>query len=166
MGYKPRSNCEEKDCVSLQQGGHELALMYETVETSDLHEVIGTSDIKLVLLPFFDGIGAAHDALANLGVKPSFAMSFENDEECKSVLCARFPDVEIIGSYDLYTAEESWSALRKQRPRATTSWPSSPRAPMPGHQPDQGQHLQGPHRPRRQEVRQVHRTPAQPPRCN
>ena len=110
---KPRSDCEEMDCVSLRPEGNELALKYETVETSALHEVVGTSDRKLVRLSFFDGIGAAHVALANLGVKPSFAMSFENDEECKSVLRARFPDVEIISSYDLYRAEELMECIKR-----------------------------------------------------
>ena len=110
---QPRENCTTTDCIQFNAEGSELALAYETVETNDLAEVMGMDNVKLVLLSFFGGIGAAHVALANLGVKPSFAMSFETDEECKSVLRAHFPDVELIGSYDLYAAEELMECIKK-----------------------------------------------------
>ena len=99
---QPQENCTTTDCIQLNAEGNEMALPYETVETNDLAEAMGMDSVKLVLLFFFDGIGAAHVALANLGVKPSFAMSFETDGGCKSVLRAQFPDVELISSYDLY----------------------------------------------------------------
>ena len=103
---RPREDCTTTDCVRVRAEGNELALGFETIETRDLAEVMGMENVKLVLLSFFDGIGAAHVALANLGVKPCFVMSFETDEECKSVIRAHFPDVELIVSYDLYAAEE------------------------------------------------------------
>ena len=113
MWTRPRENCTTMDCVRVSAEGSELAPGYETIETNDLAEAMGMDNVKLALLPFFDGIGAAHVALANLGVKPCFAMSLESDEECKSVLRAHFPDVELIGSYDLYAAEELMECIKK-----------------------------------------------------
>ena len=109
---RPREDCTTTDCVRSEADGNELSLGFETIETSDLAEVMGMEDVRLVLLSFFDGIGAAHVALSNLGVKPCFAMSFETDEECKSVIRAQFPDVELIGSYDLYAAEELMECVK------------------------------------------------------
>ena len=103
----PRGNSSETThSIQVEESGNDLCLVYDTVVTNELPEVVGVGDHNIVLLSFFDGIGAAHVALANLGVKPCFAMSFENDEECKAVLRANFPDVELINSYDLYTATE------------------------------------------------------------
>ena len=102
----PRKPSETTHSIQVEESGNDLCLVYETVVTNELPEVVGIDDHNIVLLSFFDGIGAAHVALANLGVKPCFAMSFENDEECKAVLRANFPDVELINSYDLYTATE------------------------------------------------------------
>ena len=110
---RPREDCTTTDCVRIEADGNELSLEFETIGTNDVADVMGMEDVKLVLLSFFDGIGAAHVALSNLGVKPCFAMSFETDEGCKSVIRAQFPDVELIGSYDLYAAEELMECVKK-----------------------------------------------------
>ena len=153
---RPREDCTTTDCVRTEADGNELSLGFGTIEADDLAEVMGMEDVKLVLLSFFDGIGAAHVALSNLGVKPCFAMSFETDEECKSVIRAQFPDVGLIGSYDLYAAEELMECIKKgNRSDRRSRDPRRSRAPLPRFQSDQGQHLQGSHRSRRREVRQV-----------
>ena len=109
---RPSEDCTTTDCVRIEAAGDEPGMGYETIETNDLDEAMGMENVELVLLSFFDGIGAAHVALANLGVEPCFAMSFETDEECKSVIRARFPDVEVVGSYDLYKAEELMGCVK------------------------------------------------------
>ena len=108
-----REDCTATDCVRIEADSNELAVGFETIQTNDLAEVMGMEDVKLVLLSFFGDIGAAHVALSNLGVKPCFAMSFETDEESKSMIRAQFPDVELIGSYDLYAAEELMECVKK-----------------------------------------------------
>ena len=79
---RPREDCSTTDCVRIDAAGEDNWMAYQTIETDELDEVLGMENVKLVLLSFFDGIGAAHVALANLGVKPCCAMSFETDEEC------------------------------------------------------------------------------------
>ena len=109
----PQEPAVTTESIEVDALGTEHSLKYDTVVTNELHDVLGIGDHHIVLLSFFDGIGAAHVALANLGVKPCFTMSFENDEECKSVLRAHFPDVEIINSYDVYTATELMDCVQK-----------------------------------------------------
>ena len=110
---RPREDCSTTDCVRVDAAGEDPGMAFQTVETDELDEVLGMEKVKLVLLPFFDGIGAAHVALANLGVTPCFAMSFGTDEECKPVVHARFPAVETVGSYDTYTAEERMDSVKE-----------------------------------------------------
>ena len=112
---QPRKDCcTVTDCIRLDAEGSELALAYETMETSDLAEVMGMDNVKLVLLSFFDGIGAAQVAMANLGVKRSFAMSFETDEECLSVLRAHSPTPSSSAATTFTPRRGSWSASRRQ----------------------------------------------------
>ena len=70
---RPREDCSTTDCVRLDAAGEDNGMAYQTIETDELDEVLGMENVRLVLLSFFDGIGAAHVALANLGVVPCCA---------------------------------------------------------------------------------------------
>ena len=105
------------DCVRLDPAGEDPGMAFQTVETNELDEVLGMEDVRLVLLSFFDGIGAAHVALANLGVKPCCAMSFETDEECTSVIRAH-----------LNSGRSRWSVATTST-SPMSSWIASQRLP-------------------------------------
>ena len=68
-------------------------------------------DVSVILLSFFDGVGAARFALHTLGVRVTHYISWETDKRCVDLLRHRWPDIDARG--DIYDEKDYCDEIQR-----------------------------------------------------
>ena len=73
---------------------------------------------RIILLSFFDGLGAAPLALQQLVGPPRLHLSWETDDACNEVLRQHFPNMEARGDFLLDDPQKIAQKIREADPHS------------------------------------------------